>query len=223
MNLYQGLMTTRAMRRFTDEPVAEDDIATMLRAAQQGPSGGNIQPWQFVVVTDEARRAELGDIYERSYQRYEAAMLPTVAGHRSDADAASWDRTLAASRHLAAHLGEAPVLVLVCMADISMTLVDDDGPLDVGTPFASAYPAVQNLILAARARGLGAALTTVFRIEHDAVRAVCGVPDHYQVIAIVPIGHPVGRFGRARRRRVDRVTHWEGWGERRVAPQEPTT
>ncbi|HKY15985.1 MAG TPA: nitroreductase family protein [Microthrixaceae bacterium] len=220
--LYEGIMTTRAMRRFTDEPVDEADVWAVLRAAQQGPSGGNIQPWQFVVVTDEDQRARLGDIYQQSYQRYEAAMLPTVAGHRSDADAASWDRTLAATRHLAAHLGEAPVLVLVCMADISMSLVDDEGPLDVGTPFASAYPAVQNLILAARARGLGAALTTVFRIEHDEVREVCGVPDRYQVIAMVPLGHPAGRFGRARRRGVDTVTHWNQWGERRVAPAEPT-
>ena len=77
------------------------------------------------------------------------------------------------------------------------------------------YPAVQNLMIAARIRGLGTALTTVFRVHHDEVRAALGVPEAYQVVALVPVGHPTGRFGRARRRPTDRVTHWDRWGERR--------
>lgn len=216
--LYEGLMTTRAMRRFTDEPVSDDDIWKVLAAAQQGPSGGNIQPWQFVVVTDDSLRRQLGDLYRSAYERYEAAMLPTVPSQRDPAAAASWDRTLAASRHLAEHLAEVPVLVAVCMADISMTLSDDDGPLDVGTPYASTYPAVQNLMLAARSIGLGTALTTVYRIHHDEVRAALGVPEQYQVVALVPMGHPVGSFGVAPRRPVAKVTHWNRWGHKRERP-----
>lgn len=215
--LLEGIMTTRAIRRFTDEPVSEDDIWTVLRAAQQGPSGGNIQPWQFVVVTDAGVRARLGEIYADCYRRYEAAMLAASPPPRPE-DAASWERTLEASRHLAAHLGEVPVLVAVVMADISMDVVDDEGAMDVGTPYASTYPAVQNLILAARSLGLGATLTTVFRVRHDDVRDALGVPDRYQVVALVPIGHPVGSFGRARRRPVERVTHWNAWGDKRDAP-----
>lgn len=216
VELYDGIMTTRAMRRFTDEPVHDDQIRAMLRAAQQGPSGGNIQPWQFVVVTDPDVRGRIGALYRAAYERYEAAMLPTVGPHRTDADESSWNRTLAASRHLAAHLGEAPVIVLVCMPDISMTLRDAEGDLDVGTPYASVYPAVQNMILAARSMGLGAALTTVHRIRHDELRELCGIPDRYQVVALVPVGHPAGRFGVARRRPVEGVTHWNRWGERRT-------
>jgi nitroreductase len=218
VSLYDGILTTRAIRRFTDDPVSDEEILTVLRAAQQGPSGGNIQPWQFVVVTDPDVRAGLGAIYGRAYQRYEAAMLPGIGPFRSEDDERSWNRTIASSRHLAAHIGEAPVLVLVCMADISMTLHDDEGELDVGTPYASTYPAVQNLMLAARSLGLGSTLTTVFRIHHDEVRDLCGIPTTHQVVAMVPIGRPAGHFGIARRRPVERVTHWNHWGERRPVP-----
>ena len=215
VELLDGIMTTRAMRRFTDEPVSDADIATVLAAAQQGPSGGNIQPWHFVVVVDPAVRGRLGDLYLRAYDRYEAALLPTVGPHRSEADAASWERTTAASRHLAEHFGEVPVIVAVCMPDIDLTLTDDDGPLDIGGLTASVFPAVQNMMLAARSLGLGSALTTVFRILHDEVRELLGIPAHQQVVALVPIGHPEGRFGVARRRPVETVTYWDTWGARR--------
>ena len=215
MDLYEGIMTTRAIRRFTDEPVTDDEVLTCLRAAVQGPSGGNIQPWQFVVVTDAEKKTAIGEIYRRAYYRYEAAMLPTVPPFRSDDDKASWERTLASSRHLADHLGEAPVLVLVAMPSISMTLTDDEGELDVGTPYASVYPAVQNLLLAARSLGIGGALTTVYRIFQDEVRAVLDVPDRYELVALVPLGRPAGRFGVARRRPVEAVTRWNAWDGKR--------
>lgn len=219
VGLYEGIMTTRAMRRFTDEPVTDAQVERILRAAQQAPSGGNIQPWQFVVVTDDDDRAWLGDVYARAYDRYEAAILAALPPFRTDADRAAWARTVAASRHLADHLGEVPVVVLVCMADISMSVRDADGEMDVGTPYASVYPAVQNLLLAARSVGIGGAITTVHRIHHDEVREHFGVPDTHQVVALVPLGHPTGRFGVAPRRPVEKVTHWGRWGDRRsVAP-----
>jgi nitroreductase len=215
VDLLDGIMTTRAMRRFTAQPVSDADLWTVLAAAQQAPSGGNVQPWQFVVVRDPDLRRRLGDLYRRAYERYDAALLPTVRPHRDEADAASWERTLAASRHLAEHFGEVPVVVAVCMPDLDLTLTDDGGALDIGRLEGSVFPAVQNLILAARSLGLGAALTTVFRIHHDEVRELLAVPDHHQVVALVPLGHPVGRFGIARRRPVETVTSWDRWGERR--------
>jgi nitroreductase len=217
VDLLTGIMTTRALRRYTDEPVSDDDVWTILRAAQQGPSGGNIQPWQFVVVTDDDPKARLGEIYRACYYRYEAAMLAMSPPRRPE-DEPSWQRTIAASRHLADHLGEAPVIICAAMADISMDVVDDEGVMDVGTPFASVYPALQNLMLAARALGLGSALTTVFRIRHDEVRDVLGIPPTHQVVAMIPIGHPVGTFAQARRRPVEKVTHWNTWGDKRQAP-----
>jgi nitroreductase len=215
VGLYEGLMTTRAMRRFTDEPVTTDEVEAVLRAAQQGPSGGNIQPWHFLVVTDPAERTWLGERYRRAYGRYEAALLAGMPPIADESRRAAWERTLVASRHLADHLDEAPVIVLVAMPDISMTLADDEGELDVGTPYASVYPAVQNLLLAARSLGIGGVITTVHRIHHDEVRDHFGVPDTYQLVALVPLGRPRGRFGVAPRRPVEQVTHWDRWGERR--------
>lgn len=218
MDLLEGLMTTRAMRRYSDEPVGEEELVTCLRAALQAPSGGNIQPWQFLVVTDPAKRAALGQIYRRAYTRYEAAMLPTVAPFRDDASRASFDRTVAASRHLARHLGEAPAILLFLMPSISMTLSDAEGDLDVGTPYASLYPAVQNFMLAARALGLGTALTTVHRIYQDEVRALFEIPDRLEIPALVPVGRPTGKFGVAPRKPLEKLTHWNTFGNRRDLP-----
>jgi nitroreductase len=215
VDLIEGLMTTRAMRRYTDQPVTEDDIVTCLRAALQAPSGGNIQPWQFLVVTDADKRAKLGEIYHRAYFRYEAAMLPTVPPFRDEANKASFERTVAASRHLAEHLGEAPVILLFLMPSITMTLQDEGGDLDVGTPYASLYPAVQNFMLAARALGLGTALTTVHRIYQEEVLALFEIPDRFEIPALVPVGHPTGKFGVAPRKPLEKLVHWNTFGNRR--------
>ncbi len=216
MDLYDGIMTTRAMRRFSSEPVSTEDLEAVLRAAQQGPSGGNIQPWHFVVLTDADDRRWMGECYRACYDRYEPVMLAATPPQRDESAQRSWDRTVAASRHLAEHLGEVPVLVLVCMPDIDMTVEDDRGPMDVGTPYASVYPAVQNLMLAARGRGLGTAMTTVYRIADDEVREHFAIPQGWSVVALVPVGHPLGRFGVAPRKPVEKVTHWGRWGERRA-------
>jgi nitroreductase len=216
MDVFEAIETTRAVRRFTDEPVTDAEIARCLDAAVQGPSGGNIQPWQFLVVTDPDVKRAVGDVYRRAYARYEPAVLKVRRPLTSPEDEAAFQRTLAASRHLAEHLGEAPALVLVLMPNISMTLEDAEGPLDVGTPFASVYPAVQNFMLAARGLGIGTTLTTVYRIHQDEVRTICGIPERYEIVALIPMGRPLGTFGRGRRRPAAQVTHWNRFGAKRA-------
>ena len=231
MELHHALLTTRAMRRYTDAPVTDAEVEACIRAAVQAPSGGNIQPWQFVVVRDPQTKATVGESYRLAYDRYERALLASLPPFRSEDDEASFNRGLVASRHLAEHLAEAPVLVLVAMPSIDLTLHDDEGPLDIGTLHASVFPAVQNLMLAARGMGIGTALTTVFRIRQDEVRTACGIPDRYEVVALVPMGRPTGRFGEARRRPADTIAHWDRWGEKRAfeaprdawAPARPTS
>ena len=90
--------------------------------------------------------------------------------------------------------------MLFLMPNISMTLQDDGGALDVGTPFASVYPAVQNFMLAARGLGIGTTLTTVYRIYQDEVRGICAIPDRYEVVALIPMGRPAKPFRVGRRR-----------------------
>ncbi len=215
MDIYEGITTLRAIRRYTNDPVTEEEILHCLRAAQQGPSGGNIQPWQFLVVTDPGVKRGVAEIYRRAYDRYEPALIGALPGFRSEEERDRFNRMARSSRYLADHLGDAPVIILVLMPNITMTLTDEQGALDVGTPYASVYPAVQNFMLAARGLGIGTALTTVYRIYQDDLRTLCGVPAKYEIVALVPMGRPRGKFGIAPRRPVEQVTHWNRFGERR--------
>jgi len=215
LDLYDALLTTRAMRRFTDEPVSDDDIVACLRAAVQAPSGGNIQPYQFLVVTDSVKRAELGRIYLKAWERYAPAVAAVTPPARTEEAGRRHARNVAVSDELARALGAVPVHILVLMPSISMAIEDEEGHMDVGPTYASVYPAVQNLILAARSRGLGTVLTTVYRIYEDEVRAVCAIPDRFEVVALLPVGHPTGRWGIAARRPAESLTSWNTYGERR--------
>ena len=209
------IMTTRAMRRYRSDPVSDDDITTCLRAAQQAPSGGNVQPQQYMVVKDAGLRAELGRLYRESFDRYEAT-LPDPSAIPDPQQAEAWRRTRDASRHLADHIGEAPVIVVFLQPLMPWTPTDAVGPLDIGRLDASVYPAVQNFCVAARSLGLGTALTTVIRIRSDEVLAQLGVPPgRFEIAALTPLGHPTGRFGVAPRKPALAVTHWDTWGAKR--------
>ena len=216
-----SIMTTRAMRRFTDEPVDDADVETCLRAAQQAPSGGNVQPQQYVVVTDPATRAAVGDCYRRAYDRYEKT-LPTPESFADEAQADSWRRNRDASRYLADHVGDAPVLVLFLQPIVPWGGEDEHGPIDIGRLDASVYPAVQNFCLAARALGLGTALTTVIRINTAEVFELLDIParsdgrPRFEIAALVPVGYPTGSFGVAPRKPAATVTHWNRWGDKRA-------
>lgn len=216
----ETIMTTRAMRRFSDRRVADADIEACLKAAQQGPSGGNVQPQQYVVITDAGVRAEVGALYQRAYHRYEQS-LPEPTAFPDEVQAAAWRRTRDASRHLADHLGEVPVLVVFLQPIIPWGSVDEQGTMDIGRLDASVYPAVQNFCVAARSLGLGTALTTVVRIHAAELLALLGVPSRddgsprFEVAALVPLGYPVGKFGVAPRKPAAAVTHWNRWGDKR--------
>lgn len=215
MDAIEAIMTTRAMRRYGSDPVAQAEIEACLRAAQQAPSGGNVQPQQYVVVQDEQLRAAIGDLYRRAFDRYERS-LPAPSSFPDEAQAAAWRRTRDASRHLADHLGEVPVLVVFLQPLIPWSPSDDEGPMDIGRLDASVYPAVQNFCVAARALGLGTALTTVIRIHSAELLELLGVPaGRFEVAALTPLGRPTGSFGVAPRKPAAAVTHWDRWGEKR--------
>ena len=215
MDAIDAILTTRAIRRFTDEPVSDADIETCLRAAQQAPSGGNVQPQQYVVVTDPAVRAELARLYREAFDRYERT-LPDGSAFTDEAAAASWERGRAASRYLADHLADVPVIVVFLQPIIPWDPRDDEGPMDIGRLDASVYPSVQNFCVAARALGLGTTLTTVVRIRTADVLDLLGVPEgRFEIAALVPVGHPAGSFGIAPRKPAAAVTHWNRWGDKR--------
>jgi len=143
----------------------------------------------------------LGDIYGPIARRG----LPLAYGEAASRDPAV-ARMLKSALHLADHMGEAPVLLIPC-APANRIRVEG-----------SVYPAIQNLMLAARALGLGTTLTSLHREDEAAVKDVLGIPDDVQTFALIPLGYPLGRWGEAARRPIEETTHWDGWGRRLELP-----
>jgi len=146
------------------------------------------------------KRSAIGAIYLRAGNRCEPAVRASMPPSEDV------ERSYAISRRLAERFGDVPVHVLVLMPEIEMTVSDDDGVIDVGPLAASVYPAVQNLILAARARGLGTVLTTVWRPLEGELRAVCAIPDRFEIAARAPVG-PVGHCAPPARRAPHELEH----------------
>ena len=197
MELLEAIRTTRAMRRLDpSRDVSDGDLETVLFAATKAPSAKNEQPVRWVVVKDAGQRRRLGEIYERVSKAQPPMATPDAAGARL---ARSVD-------HLVHHLGEAPVLIVACAY----------GPDDVRTA-AGVYPAVQNLMLAARSLGLGTTLTTRHRLAMAETRAALGIPEDVTIHAVIPVGYPLGRWDEAPRAPVRDVGHRDRWGTPFVA------
>jgi nitroreductase len=198
----EAIYTLRAMRRLRPDPVPEAELRFLVEAATQAPSAQNEQAWAFVVVTDPARRRQLGALYRELGQRYirDGALAraglagPTARVHRH-------------ALRLAEQLHRAPALVLAALRGP----VPRD-PAGASAWYGSIFPAVQNLLLAARSRGLGTTLTTLHRGREREVKQLLGIPDPWETVALIPVGYPAGRFGRPLRRPAWEVTHWERWG-----------
>jgi nitroreductase len=170
------------------------------------PNGGNRQPWNFVVVTDAEKKRKIGEWYleawRKSYGPAREAMLkdPQMAKTYHSAD------------HLAEHIADVPVLIFATIRNDFPT----SGPnLLLG---ASIYPAVQNLMLAARAVGLGTTLTTLHRLHENDVKELLGIPEGIETMAMIPMGWPRGKFSTPVRMPASKITYWETWGDRREAP-----
>ena len=203
MDLFDALSTQRSMRRLKPDPVPESVIRQILDLAICAPSGGNRQGWSFVVVRDAAKRARLGELYRQAWG--ELMKVPYYAAASQAPPDSPAGRMLASARHLSEHLGEAPVLVLACIAL-------DPGVKPTITTGASIYPAVQNLMLAARALGVGSCLTTIHKHRDAQVKELLGIPADVETAALIPLGYPLGKFGRPPRRPLTEVAHWDGWG-----------
>jgi nitroreductase len=189
------LLSQRACRDYTADPVPDDDVAAILRAATHAPSAENRQPWVFVVVRDAAVRAAVADVTRRLWD----------GGGRGHAE-----RSLAAGffagvdRFMTQGYGGAPVLVVVAG--------DGRDGLPPAVLAASVFPAVQSLLLAAGALGYGSALTTLAAYDPDGLAAAVGLPEGIRPLAVVPLGRPAARLGPPRRRPVAEVAHLDRYG-----------
>jgi nitroreductase len=203
MDFFDVVTTQRAMRRLKSEAIPDAVLRQILDAAICAPSGGNRQGWSFVVVRDGAKRARLGELYREAWS--ELMKMPYYAGAAKEPAESPAGKMLASARHLSEHLGEAPVLVLACIAL-------DPGVEPTLTTGASIYPAVQNIMLAARALGIGSCITTIHRFRDAQVKELLGIPADVETAALIPLGYPLGKFGRPPRRPVRDVAFADGWG-----------
>jgi nitroreductase len=213
LTLFEGIRTLRAVREFTDEPVSDGDVRTMLDLAVCAPSGGNRQPWHFVVIRDPGTRRAICEYYLESFRRYKHGVLRQAAdGHAAaQAQVARWERS-GAPDAFAESLGRIPVLILVCLdrERLGFGNADPSAPLPP-IAYASIYPAVQNLLLAAHGLGLGAVLTTLHMPYEREIKELLGVPAHVHTAALVPVGHPKRKHGPPRRIPAAERTHRERW------------
>jgi nitroreductase len=206
MDLLEGLVTTRAIRRYTDEPVTDQDLTTVLWAATRAPSGSNRQPFRFIVLRHGPQAAEarrlLGDAARRMWDSKRASdRYTTGSGIDPASPKARMSRTMS---HYTEHLSDAPVIVLACLVRYREA-----------NPFegSSVYPACQNLLLAARAIGLGGVLTQVQLLVAEDLRAALAVPEDVALHATITLGHPAGRHGPVRRRPLSELVYEDQWGE----------
>ncbi len=199
MDLFEAIGTQRAMRRLKDDPVSDEDIWKILDAATKAPSGGNSQPWNFIVVRDAETKRKLAEHYLDAWSKVYGA-----AGSQTGQDDTSQSRVYRSANYLAHHLAEAPVLIIV-------TVRGAGNPGSGG----SIYPAVQNLMLAARALGLGTTLTSLHKLHEQEVKELLGIPEQVETMALIPLGWPKGKFGKPERMPVEKVVYWEQWGDSR--------
>jgi nitroreductase len=196
MELIEAMMTAGTCRFYRTDPVPEAVLTRVLDATRFAPSGGNRQPVRWVVVRDEAKRRALANLYSPVWNAYLAAM----AKRGGDPDP-GMARMVSNARHFADHLHEVPVLIVVCasLADIYATDTKLGRLSIVGG--ASVYPAVQNLVLAARDQGLGTALTTLLCAVEPQVKQLLHIPDDIATAAMIALGWPAKSFPKKLRRR----------------------
>lgn len=213
IDLYEAMSTTRAVRRLRPDPIPDAVLHRVLEAATWAPSGGNAQPWRVVVVRDAAVRRRLQALYQGPWDAYAATHRSLLAA-LPDPERARQERMLAAADHLARHLHEAPVLLVFCFDPRRLALTDagQERPSVVGG--GSLYPAVQNLLLACRAEGLGCTLTTLLCQAEPEVKALLGIPEAWGTYACVPVGWPASKgHGPVRRRPLERMAFRDAWGQ----------
>ena len=204
-NVDRLLTTTRAVRKRLDltKPVPRDLIVECIRVATQAPAGGNVQRWRWLVIDDPKLKQGLADLYRKAYAPYMASQRAAVAKIAKTDSGAIMD----SSDHLAQILQDVPALVIPC----SLGAPSGSQGMVAGF-YGSILPAVWSFMLAARARGLGTAWTTL-HLEYEAeARALLGIPDTVTQVALTPVAYYTGdTFKPGARRAAEEITYFNGW------------
>jgi nitroreductase len=217
IGLFDTMYTARALRRYKTDPIPDGVMTKILEAGTRAPSGSNQQNWVFMVVKDAAKKKKISDIYARGAQILSAvyANRPRPP-HMSDKD---FQLLMNSATYLFEHMNEAPVLLFACLRtegggpapNLPPEIMSQMGKMArIGG--SSIYPAVQNIILACRAFGIGTVLTTLHIFFEDEVKEILALPREIQTYALLPMGYPINKFGPLKRRPVSEVAFLDSYG-----------
>jgi len=199
-NLGEMMFTQRAIRRLKPDPISDADLHLILDAASKAPNGGNVQPGRFLVIRDREKIRQFGALYHEAWwakRRDEGH--PWAAAQKREAIPPN-DGSHPHAALLADEIKDAPVVIL------AFSMMKGRGH--------SVFPPVQNLMLAARALGIGSTLTTLHATVMDRVYAMFGIPKEVEFHCCIPMGYPRGKFGPTSRFPTRETTHWDGWDKR---------
>jgi len=231
--LFDTIYTCRAMRRLRPDPVPQELLLHLVDAAIQGPSSSNGQNWRFVIVRDRRVKAKIAEAWRRGHAFYQDTI--GQAPPRPGEDLGARERGGRAVTYLIDHLEYVPALIVVlikrddAVAKVlsspktlvaafrhhglvgGLRLLAGGSRAGAQTMGATAYPAVQNLLLAARGLGLGAVLTTPHLLVPSAFERILQIPRDLTITAVIPVGYPKGRFGPVSRPPVERLVSWDAY------------
>ena len=208
--LFDTIYSLRSMRRLKPDPIPEDVLRKIVEAGIHAPSGGNRQDWGFILVRDPELKLFIRDRYRDAQQKSRASQPPIneLPPPRQ--------RAIKASIYLSDHMHEAPVILLACSAKEYPAWAQVQNQRgSTATVHGSIYPAVQNILLACRAYGIGSVLTTTHFFFEEELKKKAGVPDNMEIAALLPMGYPRGKFGKTTRKPVDEVLYWDRWGNKK--------
>ncbi len=207
LDVFEVLFTTRSMRRLLPDPVPMEVLSQLIQAATMAPTDSFRQRWRFIAVTDATTIAGIGRLFSRSFDQV-----------RDESKAGLPESIFRSVTDLGTAFGDAPALILVGGIDAPEGRHQSRAYLNF---YAGLYPAVQNLLIAARAVGLGATLTTlVISLAEGEVKELLGIADEGRLVAAIPIGWPRGRFGRPYREPVHVVSYLNRWGNPLDSPRD---
>jgi nitroreductase len=202
MDFFEVVHTQRSIRQFKSDPVPPEAIRKMIDAAIRAPSGSNTQPWIWLVIRDPAKRDAIGGAVQRHF--FGTRSIEALRREYQQLEDPVSRRMMLSAVGLYETLAEAPVLIIPCLVGFS------EADLRAGS---SIYGAVQNMMLAARAQGLGTVFTRFNHYIEDTLRAECHLPDDAISTCLIPVGYPDGqRFGPTSRKPPEEVTYWDEWG-----------
>ena len=204
LNVFEALHSTPARRYLSKKEIPDEIIWELLAAAIRAPSGGNSQGWNWIILKDQEKKNQISEWYREGWHLAYGKRRQAIMD-RSDSSDTLGPRNYLSAEYLANHIQDAPIWIIGTLRNTSDSRNPRTG--------SSIYGAVQNLMLAARAYGIGSTLTTLYAGHEEDVKNLLGIPDDATTMALIPLGYPdKGKWSQPKRQAVEEVTYWDSWG-----------